>query len=180
MNANQGLTIKKQFIFLNHFYKVIVILRGILWKNMIKFKKAIFDDNTVKQLLDLSKKWADEDISFGLVPNEREHLEEPCYIALDGDQIVGYIFGHVYETEKKTSYIPIGAKCFEISEVYVLPTYRSKGIGKRLFELIEEEAKNDASYITLATSTKDYKRILKFYVEDLDMTFHSAFLLKKN
>ena len=146
---------------------------------MIEYKKATFDDNTVKQLLDLSKKWADEDISFELVPNEREHLEEPCYIALNNNQIVGYIFGHIYETEKKTSYIPIGAKCFEISEIYVLPEYRSKGIGQKLFELIEEEAKKNASYITLATSTKDYKRILKFYVEDLDMAFHSAFLIKK-
>ena len=29
---------------------------------MIEYKKATFDDNTIKQLLDLSKKWADEDI----------------------------------------------------------------------------------------------------------------------
>ena len=66
----------------------------------------------------------------------------------------------------------------QIDEIYVIPSYRSKGVGKELFKLMENEIKESCDYITLSTSTKDYKKILHFYVDELDMNFHSAFLIK--
>lgn len=146
---------------------------------MVEYKKVTLDDNVVSQLIELSKLWAQEDITFGYVPNERSDLNEPCIVALEGDKIIGYIFGHYYDNEKKIADIAIGDKCFEVDELYVLKEYRSQGIGKRLFELMNEEVKDNVSFITLPTGTKDYKKILKFYVEITDMTFHSAFLFKK-
>ena len=65
-----------------------------------------------------------------------------------------------------------------MDEIYVLPEYRSQGAGRALFSALEEYANGKASFITLGTSTKDYKKILKFYSEDNGMTFHSAFLIK--
>ena len=38
--------------------------------------------------------------------------------------------------------------------------------------------RSSCSYVTLSTSTKDYKRILHFYAETVGMDFHSAFLIK--
>ena len=146
---------------------------------MIEYKKAILDDDTIRQLIELSTKWVEEDCSYGMVSNKKENINEPCFIALDEKKIVGYIFGHFYTKEDKTSYIEIGSKCFEVDELYVLPSYRSKGIGKKLFKMLEEFVINDADYITLSTSTKDYKRTLKFYVEANDMLYHSAYLIKK-
>ncbi|UKI51140.1 MAG: GNAT family N-acetyltransferase [Clostridium sp.] len=35
------------------------------------------------------------------------------------------------KTKKKTSYIEIGSKCFEIDEIYVTKGYRNKGIGQK-------------------------------------------------
>jgi predicted N-acetyltransferase YhbS len=99
-------------------------------------------------------------------------------VALDGDQIVGYIHGSYYTKEKKTSYMDAGKRGFEVEGLYVLPAYRSEGIGGTLYRLMEKFVTPHCSYITLATSTKDYPRILKFYVDDLKMTFHSAFLFK--
>ena len=148
-------------------------------KMPIKYQKATFDDNTVKQLLELSEMWVDEDCSFGMVANQKDDLHEPCYIALDGDKIVGYIFGKYFTEEKKTSYIEIGDKCFEVLELYVVPSYRSQGIGRTLFSLLENEVKDNVKYIVLATSTKDYQRTLKFYVKDNEMTYHSAYLIKE-
>lgn len=146
---------------------------------MIKIVKAELNDNIVSQLIELSKIWADEGVSFGLVPNTKDNLKEPCFIALDDKKVVGYVFGHFYETEKKTSYAEIGEKCFDIDEIYVLKEYRNKGIGRKLFQRIEEEVNNSAKFITLVTSTKDYKKIMKFYDQDNKMTFHDAFFFKK-
>ena len=42
-----------------------------------------------------------------------------------------------------------------IDEIYVIPSYRSKGVGKELFKLMENEIKESCDYITLSTSTKD-------------------------
>lgn len=146
---------------------------------MIEYTKATLTDDVIKQLIVLSKRWVEEDCSFGMRANTKEDLKEPLYIAKDGDQIVGYIFGHFYIKENKTSYIEVGSQCFEIDELYVLPSYRNKAIGTTLFKMLEEEVMDKADYITLASSTKDYKKILKFYVEDNDMTFHSAYMIKK-
>ena len=146
----------------------------------IKYQKATFDDNTVNQLISLSKMWVDEDCSFGMVANQKDDLHEPCYIALDENKIVGYIFGKYFVEEKKTSYIEIGDQCFEVLELYVMPNYRNNGIGRTLFSLLEKEVKDKVKYIVLATSTKDYERTLKFYVKDNEMVYHSAFLIKES
>lgn len=146
---------------------------------MIEFKKAILDEDTVKQLIDLSIKWVEEDCSFGMKANTIEDIMKPCFIAKDGKKIVGYIFGNYYTEKRKRSNVSIGTKCFEIAELYVLPEYRNKGIGRKLFKMMEEEVKDSVEYITLSSSTKDYNRILNFYVNENDMVFHSAYLFKK-
>lgn len=150
---------------------------------MIKYQKATFSDEVVDQLINLSHIWAEEDITNGLIPNTREDLKEPCYIALDNSKIVGYIFGHFYNNEKKLSIpngeIPIGERCFEIDELYVLKEYRSQGIGKELYRLLEKEVESEVKFITLPTSTRDYRKILHFYIEEVEMSFHSAFIYKK-
>ena len=145
---------------------------------MIEIRKINVNDYS-DQLIELSKIWCDEDITNGLVPNELSDLKEPCYAAFDRDKIVGYTFGHFYNADKKINTIKEGDKYFEIDEIYVLKEYRSQGIGKKLFQAIEEEVHKEVEFITLPTSTKDYKKILNFYIEMMDMIFHSAFLYKK-
>ena len=146
---------------------------------MITYKKAILDEKEIADLIKLSKMWEDEDCTFGLVGNTKDDIHEPLYVAYDDDKLVGYIMGKYFVEHQKRSYIEVGDKCFEVEELYVIPSYRNKGIGKTLFSLIENEVKDNVKYIVLGTSTKDYKRALKFYVDDNDMTYHSAFLIKK-
>ena len=145
----------------------------------ILFKRATLDDKTVNKLIELSTMWANEDVSFGLTPNKKEDIQETCYLALDNGAIIGYAFGHYYSKERRTANIVPGTKCFDVDEIYVMKEYRSLGIGKKLFSLLEEEVRNIARFVTLSTSTKDYKRVLHFYVEELSMTFHSAHLFKE-
>ena len=149
---------------------------------MIEIKKATLTPEVVEELINLSALWVEENISYGLVKNSKDDLKEPCYIALDHNEIVGYIFGHYYNNEKKITIdngvIPIGEKCFDIDELYIKKEYRHQGIGKKLYLEIEKEVKEETKFITLGTSTKDYKKILHFYIDELDMTFHSAFIYK--
>ena len=146
---------------------------------MIEIREIELTEDRVQQLIALSQMWVDENISHGMVKNSREDLKEPVFAALEGEKIVGYAFGHAYVKEKKTDSVPVGSRCFDVDELYVLPAYRSQGIGGRLFQAIEAYAKNQGDYLTLATSTKDYKRVLRFYAEQNGMDFHSAYLTKK-
>ena len=82
-------------------------------------------------------------------------------------------------SERKLSGIEKKSKCFSVDELYVLPQYRNKGIGKKLLDSLIEEIKQRADYITLTTSTKDYKKVLGFYCDKNQMDFHDAFLFKK-
>lgn len=69
---------------------------------------------------------------------------------------------------------------FEIEELYVVPSCRNEGIGRALF-LFAEQAVREAGieFIMLSTATKNYKRILHFYIDELGMDFWSARLFKK-
>ena len=146
---------------------------------MIEIREIELTEDAVRQLIALSQVWVDENISHGLVKNSREDLKEPVFAALDGEEIVGYAFGHAYVKEKKTDSVPVGSRCFDVDELYVLPAYRSQGMGGRLFQAIEDYAKTQGDFLTLATSTKDYRRVLHFYAEQNGMDFHDAYLTKK-
>ena len=146
---------------------------------MIEIREITLTEDRVSQLITLSQIWMDENISNGMRANEREDLQEPVFAALDGDKIVGYAFGHAYVKEKKTDSVPVGSRCFDVDELYVLPAYRSQGLGGRLFAALQDYAKTQGDYLTLATSTKDYRRVLHFYAEQNGMEFHSAYLTKK-
>ena len=145
---------------------------------MINYEFRAPTGDTAAQLIELSRCWVEEDCSYGMVINEVSDLSEPLVVALDAERIIGYCFGHYYQQKKKNSCIEPGAGCFSLDELYVLPEYRSQGIGKTMFRLMEEAIKNQCSHLTLATSTKNYQAILKLYIEELGMTFHSAFLIK--
>ena len=146
---------------------------------MIKICEIALTEDRVQQLIALSHMWVDENISNGMVTNSREDIKEPIFAALEGEKIVGYAFGHAYVKEKKTDSVPVGSRCFDVDELYVLPAYRSQGIGGRLFQAVEAYAKTQGDFLTLATSTKDYKRVLHFYAEQNGMDFHDAYLTKK-
>ena len=145
---------------------------------MFTIEKAKLDERTAERLIELSEEWAKEGITFGLRANTEEDLKEPCFVAVSDGEIIGYTFGHYYEKERKTSVIDTGSRCFEVDELYVSPAFRSMGVGRALYKAIEEEARSGADFITLVTATKDWRRILGFYTDDMGMVFHDAYLVK--
>ena len=68
---------------------------------------------------------------------------------------------------------------FEIEELYVHPSYRSRGIGKQLMESLEKELKKKGlEMMMLSTATKNWKAIMHFYIDEVGMNFWSARLYK--
>ena len=93
--------------------------------------------------------------------------------------ILGYLFGRTEKTERRNTLMDAGTPYFELEELYVVPSHRSAGIGRRLFALAEEAARKEGlGHILLSTATKNWKAILHFYIEELGMAFWSARLFK--
>lgn len=71
-----------------------------------------------------------------------------------------------------------GTVCFEVEELYVAPSDRDRGVGKELFRYMENAVRNDAAYLALSTSTKNWQAIFHFYLDELGMEFWNARLFK--
>ena len=98
-----------------------------------------------------------------------------------GGEVLAYLFGHAEEAKNSSSVMPDGTPFFEVEELYVQPELRSQGIGRKLFAHVEEVLKKEGAckFILLSTATKNWKAILHFYIEELDMEFWNARLFKE-
>ena len=64
--------------------------------------------------------------------------------------------------------------------MYIKKPYRNRGMGKKLFEQLEDYAKhNDCSNIQVIAVSKSYEKLLKFYIINLGFDFLYAHLIKK-
>ena len=131
-------------------------------------------------LIKMSKDWTAESSCYGYRPNDKSDIEgNRVFFAEDNNEIVGYLFGKVYESKQMKSIMPEGTPCFEVEELYVIPEKRSQGIGEALFRHVEDTVKGEAEYMVLSTATKNWRAIFHFYLDELDMKFWSARLFKK-
>lgn len=143
-------------------------------------KKCKWNKDAVKSVIELSKEWAKEDITYGYVANsEQDIIGNDLFLAYSDDEAIGYLFGRLRLLEKAVAPLAAGSQCFEIEEIYVKKEFRSQGIGKQLFDYSEAYYREKADYITLSTATKNCTSILHFYIDELGMTFRSAELFKE-
>ena len=134
----------------------------------------------IKRLLELSLMWEKEESCYGYRANTEDDLQD-CYIlAAYDDELIAYIYGKEEVQDKQTSVIDKNMHYFEIEELYVHPSYRSHGIGKQLMESLEKELKKKGlEMMMLSTATKNWKAIMHFYIDEIDMNFWSARLYKR-
>lgn len=101
-------------------------------------------------------------------------------IALDKDIVIGYAYGEIEAAKKNKSYVKKGDKVFYLEEMYVVLSKRNKNVGEKLFKFLEKEARQKgAQVLELNAVSKDYKKLLKFYIEQMNMKFFSAYLYKE-
>ena len=147
----------------------------------MKIVEAKPEGQVLEELIALSADWEAENNCYGYRANGREDfLDKRVFLAVHGQAVVGYLLGRQTQTERDASIMPKGTVCFELDELYVKPELRSKGIGKALYERAEAAARADGmEYILLSTPSKDHRRILHFYIDELGMEFWNARLYKR-
>ena len=134
----------------------------------------------LKRILELSLMWEKEDSCYGYRANTEDDLKDRYILAAYDDELIAYVFGKEEVQEKQTSVIDKNMHYFEIEELYVHPSYRSRGIGKQLMESLEKELKKKGlKMMALSTATKNWKAIMHFYIDEIDMNFWSARLYKR-
>lgn len=147
----------------------------------MKIYEAQLNDELLDKLIALSSDWERENSTYGYRKNDRDDIEgNRIFLAEQDNGLVGYLLGKEANAERASSIMADGTPYFEMEELYVVPHRRSEGIGKALFQFAEQEIKKSGiDFIMLSTATKKYKRILHFYIDELEMDFWSARLFKK-
>lgn len=146
----------------------------------MKILETELTETVAEQLIALSEDWERENCCHGYYKNTFDDLKgNRIFLALEGGAVVGYLFGHKEITEKTTSIYEAGTSFFEIEELYVKPAYRSRGIGRLLFQYVEAVVSPEVELIMLGTASKNYRAILHFYLDELGMEFWSARFFKK-
>ena len=143
---------------------------------------AIYEakQSDIKRLLELSLMCEKEDSCYGYRANTEDDFQDRYILAAYDDELIAYIFGKEEIQDKQTSVINKNMHYFEIEELYVHPSYRSRGIGKQLMESLEKELKKKGlEMMMLSTATKNWKAIMHFYIDEIEMSFWSARLYKR-
>ena len=145
-----------------------------------QIREAALTPALLEELIALSADWEAEQSCRGYRKNGPADIEGNRIFLLEEEgRILGYLFGHVEQTKKDSSVMKAGTTCFEVEELYVRPAFRSRGVGAALFRFAQEAVRGEAAYMMVSTATKNWRAILHFYLEELDMRFWSARLFKK-
>ncbi len=146
----------------------------------IDVKEVSPSGEIIDLLISFSQQWEAENNVYGYKANEKSDIEgNRIFLANKGEETIGYLFGHGYESKNMTSIMPDMTSCFEVEELYVSKNFRSKGVGKQLFEKTCECVKDEYEFVTLTTATKNHSAILHFYIDEVGMDFWSARFYKK-
>lgn len=130
-------------------------------------------------LIKLSAAWEEENICYGYRRNGPDDLAgRRIFAAMENGEMVGYLFGKLERSKQMGSVMPEGTACFELEELYVKPGWRSAGVGSKLFRCAEERIRPEADFILLSAVSKNYRALLRFYVDELGMELWSARLFK--
>lgn len=144
------------------------------------YQEVELSEEILNRLIQLSRDWEAEGSCYGYRANQREDIEgNRVFIAEEDGEIIGYLFGSSFKSENMRSIMPEGTACFEVEELYVTPSRRSAGIGRKLFEFAGGAVQTDAEYMVLSTATKNWRAIFHFYLDELGMEFWSARLYKR-
>jgi len=135
----------------------------------------------IDEVVRLSKEFELEGCCNGVKSDDREYfLARKVVIAVDEGRIIGYAHGSEEVEEKERSYAKAGDKYFELDEIYVEKEHRCQGVGKMLYWYLEAMASmKGCKTVRLNAVSKDYKKLLNLYIDELGMEFISAYLVKK-
>ena len=146
----------------------------------VTYRETGLNEEVLEKLIAFSVQWESENSCWGYRANAREDIEgRRIFLAYQGNQMIGYLFGKTECQPNKQAEIPPETPVFYVEELYIQPDFRSQGIGKGLFQYAEKRLKGEVEYLVLSTATKNWKAILHFYLEEVDMRFWAATLYRR-
>jgi len=147
---------------------------------MMHIKLRPLETDDMPLLTKLSKNWEEENSCYGYQRNEAAYFDKyRVFVAESDGKVIGYLFGTVEQSKSMTAIMPASTAYFEIEELYIDPTFRSQGIARAFMKYLENILLSEGiDKMVLSTATKDYKRILHFYIDEMGMSFGHAKLLK--
>lgn len=129
-----------------------------------------FENCYVKAIANLQKQWESEAITYGFIADSDDDIlaynRDYYYIALDGENVIGYVAGEVKVNDKDNymNVFTMDAKYLQVYDLYIAPAYRSKSIGAELLTIVEEKSKaNGVEHIFLSSATIDAESVRRFY-----------------
>ena len=133
------------------------------------------------EVVKLSAEFESEGCCNGVKSDSYEFFaERKVIVAVEQGEIIGYAYGSEEVDEKDRSYAKAGDKYFELDEIYVKQEFRNQGVGRMLYWYLEAMAKmKECKTIRLNAVSKDYKKLLNLYIDELGMEFISAYLVKQ-
>ena len=139
------------------------------------------ENNELTEIEKLSNAFANENCCNGLVADNVDYFKDKkVAVVIDNGEIIGYGYGTFELSTKNKSYIRKNEKLFYIEEMYVVPTKRNLHLGEKLFNFLESYAKEQGAVVMeLNAVSKNYLKLLNFYINKLNMSFLSAYLYKK-
>jgi len=129
-----------------------------------------FENCYVKTIANLQKQWESEAITYGFIADSDDDIlaynRDYFYIALDGENVIGYVTGEV-KVNDKDNYMNVfllNTEYLQVNDLYIVPTYRSKSIGAEFLTIVEEKSKaNGVEHIFLSSATIDAEAVRRFY-----------------
>lgn len=122
-------------------------------------------------VVELSQQWTAENNTYGYTAETLQSLRpyRVCCAERAGE-VVGFLMGQ-RKISEGMCVIPQDSLYFDVTDAYVRPACRSRGIGRALFEYVEQSLRREhIHYLLLSTAARDPGRIRKFYAEKIGMT----------
>lgn len=124
-------------------------------------------ENDIISIEQLQRQWCDENITWGFIPDTVEginsYVGNYCYVAEADSKLVGFITGLVTPKPDMAA-LPADRPCLDVADLYVVPSYRSHGIGSSLLNsLIAAANTSGITCFRLYSGTKNIARVISFY-----------------
>ena len=131
----------------------------------LTIRECLYKD--LDYIVALQQQWSKEEITYGFVPADKNHLETKLgkyfFVAELNNEIVGFVCGTVNKADN-ISVINNGETYIEVEDIYIAKDNRGKNIGTLLLDRVLEVAKeNGVERSLIYSSTKDIDSIIKFY-----------------
>ena len=112
----------------------------------LTIRECLYKD--LDYIVDLQQQWSKEEITYGFMPADKDHLETKLgkyfLVAELNNEIAGFVCGTINKADN-ISVINNGETYIEVEDIYTAKDNRGKNIGTLLLDRVLEVAKENGA-----------------------------------